>query len=239
MNKYLTISFFLFCLLTGIAHAQDIKSAEGDSLEFITDSVSLQKPLETRAKWSFGLNGGYSYRLPNAGARSATPYSRYLKELKTGYSIGADAHRFFWQHVGLGLRYNIYKSKDVFNTATKDNISIQFVGPSVAYQFPFPNGKTAVLTAFAMGYQSYRNMGRSNGEDFSLKGNATGWALTLGLEQKLSDHFAINLSGACYLGTTYKFKRETARRTETIKLTSEKFENLSRAELTLGLKFLR
>jgi opacity protein-like surface antigen len=239
MNKYLTIFFFLFCLLTGVARAQDIKSAEGDSLEFITDSVSLQKPFPTRAKWSFGLNGGYSYRLPNAGARSATPYSRYLKELKTGYSIGADAHRFFWQHVGLGLRYNIYKSKDVFNTATKDNISIQFVGPSVVYQFPFPNGKTAVLTAFAMGYQSYRNKGRSNGEDFSLKGNATGWALTLGLEQKLSDHFAINISGACYLGTTYRFKRETAGRTETIKLSNEKFENLLRAELTLGLKFLR
>jgi opacity protein-like surface antigen len=239
MNKYLIATFIFFYLLSGVAKAQDIKSAEGDSLEFITDSVSLQKPLENRTKWSFGLNGGYSYRLPNAGARSATPYSRYLKELKTGYSIGADAHRFFWQHVGLGLKYNIYKSKDVFNKTTKDNISIQFVGPSVIYQSPFPNGKTSVLAGFAMGYQSYKNKGRSAGENFSLKGNATGWALTLGLEQKLSGHFAINFSGACYLGTTYKFKKEAVGRTETIKLSSEKFENLSRAELTLGLKFLR
>jgi len=239
MNKYLFASFFFLNLLSGVVKAQDIKSTEKDSLEFITDSVSQQNKGITRAKWSFGLNGGYSYRLPNAGTRSATPYSRYLKKLKTGFSVGVDAHRFIGRHVSLGFKYNIYKSEGKFNAANKDNISIQFVGPSIVYQSPFLNGKTSVLAGFAMGYQAYKNKARSAGEAFSLKGNATGWALTLGLEQKLSDHFALNLSGACYLGTVYQFKKEAAGRTETIKLSSEKFENLSRAELTLGLKFLK
>lgn len=237
MKKYFTAVFCFLFLLSGAARALEAGPSEADSLKFVVDSINLQKNT-ARMRWSFGLHGGYSYRLPNAGTRSANPYSRYLKKLKTGYAAGAEAHRFFWPRVGLGLKYNIYKSEGKFDIANKDNIAIQFIGPSAVYQSPFANGKTSVLAGFAMGYQSYKNKGRAAGENFILKGNATGWAVSLGLEQKLSSHLAINLSGACYLGTVYKFERKSANRTETIKLSDEKFENLSRAEVTLGLKFL-
>ena len=249
MNKYLAAFFFLFSLVTAGANAQEIKTAEGDSLKIVSDSIektaalqidssSEQKSITPQSVWSFGLNGGYSYRLPNAGTRSDTPYSKYLRGLKTGFSIGADAHKFIWPRVGLGLKYNLYKSKGDYNTSFADNISIQFIGPSFVYQSPFENGKTSVLAGFAMGYQFYKNKARAYGEDFTLKGSATGWAVSLGLEQKLSDHLALNLSGACYLGTSYKFRKKMAGQTETIKLSRENFEDLSRIEITLGLKFL-
>ncbi|WP_159470829.1 outer membrane beta-barrel protein [Dyadobacter sp. 3J3] len=249
MNKYIAAFFFLFCLIPACTNAREIKTAEGYSLKVESDSVENSVPVQTdslpkpnsikpQSLWSFGLNGGYSYRLPNAGTRSDTPYSRYLKELKTGFSIGADAHKFLWPHVGLGLKYNFYKSKGEYNTDFKDDVSIQFIGPSIVYQSPFENGKTSVLAGFAMGYQSYKNSARAYGEDFTLKGSATGWAVSLGLEQKLGDHLALNLSGACYLGTSYKFRKKMAGQTEAIKLSREDFEELSRIEITLGLKFL-
>lgn len=249
MNKYLAAFFFLFCLIFAGANAQEIKIAEGDSMKVVsysiektlpiqTDSLPKQKKIKAQSLWSFGLNGGYSYRLPNAGTRSDTPYSKYLRELKTGFSIGADAHKFLWPHIGLGLKYNFYKSKGEYNADFKDDVSIQFIGPSVVYQSPFENGKTSVLAGFAMGYQSYKNNARAYGEDYKLKGNATGWAVSLGLEQKLGEHLALNLSGACYLGTSYKFRKKMAGQTETIKLSREDFEDLSRIEITLGLKFL-
>lgn len=250
MNKYLAAFFFLFCLITAGVNAQEVKIAESDSLKVVsdsikktlpiqTDSLPRQKKLNAQSLWSFGLNGGYSYRLPNAGTRSDTPYSKYLRELKTGFSIGADAHKFLWPHIGLGLKYNFYKSRGEFNADFKDDVSIQFIGPSVVYQSPFENGKTSMLAGFAMGYQSYKNNARAYGEDYKLKGNATGWAVSLGLEQKLGEHLALNLSGACYLGTSYKFRKKMAGQTETIKLSREDFEDLSRIEITLGLKFLR
>ncbi|MBE9461088.1 outer membrane beta-barrel protein [Dyadobacter subterraneus] len=249
MNKYLAAFIFTFCLITANTQAQEIKTAESDSLKVVLDSTdkslpaltdSLPKPKMTKPQsaWSFGLNGGYSYRLPNAGTRSDTPYSKYLRGLKTGFSIGADGHKFFWPRVGLGLKYNFYKSKGEYDADFSDDISIQFVGPSFIYQSPFENGKTSVLAGFAMGYQSYKNSARAYGEDFTLRGSATGWAMSLGLEQKLSEHFALNLTGACYLGTSYKFRKQMAGHTETIKLTRENFEDLSRIEITLGLKFL-
>lgn len=250
MNKYLAAFIFLFCLITAGVNAQEIKTTEGDSLKTVSDSIGKAtlvlidslpklKKLNPQTEWSFGLNGGYSYRLPNAGTRSDTPYSKYLRGLKTGFSIGADGHKFIWPRVGLGLKYNFYKSKGDYNAGFADNISIQFIGPSFIYQSPFENGKTSVLAGFAMGYQSYKNKARAYAEDFTLKGSATGWAVSLGLEQKLSDHLAINLSGACYLGTSYKFRKKMAGQTETIKLSRENFEDLSRIEITLGLKFLR
>lgn len=249
MNKYLAAFFFLFCLIITGANAQEFKTEEGDSLKIVSDSIDKILPVQTdslpghknikpQSTWSFGLNGGYSYRLPNAGTRSDTPYSKYLRGLKTGFSIGADAHKFIWPHIGLGLKYNLYKSKGEYDVDFSDDISIQFIGPSFVYQSPFENGKTSVLAGFAMGYQSYKNKARAYGEDFTLKGSATGWAVSLGLEQKLSDHLALNLSGACYLGTSYKFRKKMAGQTETIKLSKENFEDLSRIELTLGLKFL-
>lgn len=250
MNKFLAVFFFLFCLIAASTKAQEIKTAEGDSLKVVsdsikkavpvkTDSLSKLKSINTQSVWSFGLNGGYSYRLPNAGTRSDTPYSKYLRGLKTGFSIGADVHKFLWPHIGLGLKYNFYKSKGEYNSNFSDNVSIQFIGPSFVYQSPFENGKTSVLAGFAMGYQSYKNKARAYGEDFKLKGSATGWAVSLGLEQRLSEHLALNISGACYLGTSYKFRKKMAGQTETIKLSRENFEDLSRIEITLGLKFLR
>jgi opacity protein-like surface antigen len=236
MNRYLAASCLLLCLMAGVAHGQKRQKSGRDPLEVRPDSSGVN---DHRNRWAFGLNGGYSYRLPNAGTRSDTPYSKYLKALKSGFSLGADVHHFVWPHVGLGLKYNIYKSKSEFNPANRDDITIQFVGPSVVYQSPLGQSKTSILAGYAMGYQSYKNNARAAGQNYSLKGNAIGWALSLGLEQKLSNHFALNLSGACYLGTSYEFKKESAGRTQTIKLSKENFENLSRAELTLGLKFLQ
>jgi len=245
MNKYFAIIIFLLCSFIEPVMAQGDTSFIGqDSVQVSRDSSKIARDektgvMKTQDKkiWIFGLNGGYSYRLPNAGARANMPYSKYLRELKTGYSIGADIHRVFWPHVSLGLKYNFFNTRGTFDSKNKDNITIQFVGPSVVYQYPFENKTTSVLAGFAMGYQAYANKGMAASKDFKTKGNATGWAVSLGLEQKISNHFALNVSGACYLGTSYKFRKESGGKTETIKLSDEEFENLSRVEITLGLKF--
>ncbi|MCF2443025.1 porin family protein [Dyadobacter sp. CY345] len=245
MNKFLTVSVFLVLIVSGVLRAQDTTGVATENPAVTTqnspvsenDSTKIKIRLAFNRKWAFGFNGGYSYRLPNKGARTNQPYSKYLRNLKSGYSLGADFHRFTWPQVGLGLKYNIFKSQGDFDNKNGDDITIQFVGPSAVYQYPFKNNTTSVLAGFALGYQSYINKGISDGNDFTNKANAMGWAVSVGLEQKLSNHFALNISGACYLGTAYKFKREAGGVTETINLSKEKFEDLSRVELTLGLKF--
>lgn len=245
MNKYLTVVVILFCVHVYRASAQGIlavsnTAAVADKAGSVApkrDSVIEEKTERDAIKWSFGLNGGYGYRLPNAGTRQNTYYSKHMKKMKSGLSIGADLHRHFWPRIGLGLKYNLYSVRGTYGKKTADDIKIQFAGPSVIYQYPFQNQTTSILAGFAMGYQSYANKGKANGEDFKLRGDAMGWAVSLGLEQRLSKHLALNLTGACYLGTSYKFRKESGGVTKTIKLSKEKFEDLSRAELTLGLRF--
>jgi opacity protein-like surface antigen len=243
MNKYLTGTVIFLCLIVFRVNAQDNSpianrmpvDTAGSELEL--GAVAGGENNTFLKKWSFGLNGGYSHRLPNAGTRMDTPYSKHMKKMKAGLSLGAELHHYFWERIGLGIKYNFYNTRGTYGKRTADDIKIQFVGPSVIYRYPLENKTTSILTGFAMGYQSYANDGKVNDNDFKLRGHATGWAVSLGLEQRLSNHLSLNLTGACYLGKSYKLRKESGGVTETIKLTKETFEDLSRAEITLGLRF--
>ena len=198
------------------------------------DSVRITLP-----KWRFGINGGYAYRLFRPQIKS-TPYElKYINELKSGYSFGADAFYFPWEKVGLGLKYDVYKSKGERDIRTKNDISIQFIGASVAHRMLFQNKKTSVISAFWAGYQPYRNVTRFVGQDYALKANTMGWGVSVGVEHSLGKKLALTAGASCFMGSIYKFKKETNGKTEMINLSKDTFEDLSRAEFTIGLKFLK
>ena len=71
-----------------------------------------------------------------------------------------------------------------------------------------------------------------------MKAHTMGWGISVGIEQRISNQFALSLTGSGYMGNIYKYKRTAKGRTETVKFSYDEFEDLSRAEITLGLKFL-
>ena len=220
--------------ITDSLAGNDAKKETVKKTENTDDSVEKILP-----EWRFGINGGYAYRLFRPRLQS-TPYElKYIDELKSGYSFGADAFYFPWQKVGLGLKYDVYKSKGERDIRTKNDISIQFIGASAAHRMLFQNKKTVVVTAFWLGYQPYQNVTRSVGQDYTLKANTMGWGVSIGLSHVITEKLALNFGASCHMGTVYKFRKEAKGRTETINLSKDNFEDLSRAELTIGLKFLQ
>lgn len=208
------------------------------------DSISLHEksPLlpvvEQSSKWRAGIQGGFAYSLAQISNKLSADEASYQKGVKTGFSIGGDLGYYFWKKVGVGIKYNLFRSWN-HNEAQKDNVSMQFIGPSVFRRVQMTGKKNSLVTGFLLGYQTYTNSRRENVQNFKLKGNSLGWGVDLSLDHKLSANYALGFGATCFLGAVYKFKRESRAGVETIQLTNDKYENLSRVELTLALRFLK
>ncbi len=202
-------------------------------------SVSMPRVDSTEwPSWQFGLNGGYGYRLFRADKQATPNELKYIDELKTGYTFGADAFYFPWKSVGFGVKYNAYRSKAERDIRTSDDISIHFIGAAVAHRKIFTNLKTSVVSAFWAGYQPYKNTARHIGQDQVIKAQTMGWGISVGVDHKISSKLALSLTGHCFMGNIYKFDRDVHGATEQVKLPYAQFGDLSRADITLGLKFL-
>jgi hypothetical protein len=191
------------------------------------------------SKLSFGFRGGYANRLFRLGNRYTPVMQEYLKELKSGYSIGADGTYFVWKNVGLGLNADLYKSvARMRDDSRQDAISIKYIGPAVVYRKALDNPKSSIFTGFTMGYQTFSNHGKEAGNSFLLKAKAVGWGVNVGFAYKISPHVALNFAASSLIGTAYEFTKEEGNKKQTIKLSQDRFEDLSRFSLTVGLKFL-
>ena len=212
--------------------SSQLQEEKSDSLPVLAQETSLW------GKWQFGLSGGYGYRLYRSRVK-ATAYERaYTDKIKAGFAMGANAFYFPWKNVGFGIKYNIYRSKSERDIRTRDDVTIQFFGAGVAHRKIFPNDKSSILSAFWAGYQPYKNVARHIGQDYTMKAHTMGWGLSVGIEQRISPQFALSLTGSGFMGNIYKYNKHYKGRTETVKFSYDEFEDLSRAEITLGLKFL-
>lgn len=204
-----------------------------------TAGPSAKDSLAIFSKWSFGFRGGYANRLFRLGNRYTPAMQEYLKGLKSGYAIGADGNYFVWKNVGLGLNADLYKSvARMRDDSRQDAISIKYIGPAVVYRKALDNPKSSIFTGFTMGYQTFSNHGKEAGTSFLLKAKAVGWGANVGFAYKISPHVALSFAASCLIGTAYEFTKEEGNRKQTIKLSKDSFEDLSRFSLTVGLKFL-
>jgi hypothetical protein len=216
---------------------------ESDTLQMVTEKVvaevvGVEQDNSFWERWQFGFNAGYSQRLFRSQV-NATPYEReYADRMKKGYSFGVNAFYFPWKSVGFGIKYNMFRNKAERDIRTHDDVTIQFLGVSVAHRKMFINNKTMLLSALWVGYQPYKNLARHIGQDYVMKAKTMGWGVSVGIEQRITSNLALSLTGSGYLGNIYKYTREYKGLTETVRFTYDRFEDLSRAEITLGLKFL-
>ncbi|CAG5004119.1 hypothetical protein DYBT9275_03302 [Dyadobacter sp. CECT 9275] len=188
-------------------------------------------------KWQFGFYGGLGYRLNRSRIGMSKAALNYHKKLRSGVSFGLDAGYFPCRKIGIGWRYDTYFSTGTRDARNKDNIMISFLGSGLLYRAPLKFQKTSVLTGFWLGYQPFRNNAVVDGVDTRLSANTMAWGISIGLEQRIGKKCAVSLSGQCFLSSSYKLKREVGGTTEVITFSSDRFEDLSRASLTLGLKF--
>jgi opacity protein-like surface antigen len=230
----------LILFLLAVRSTSAEASIKVDSVSFSNTSERLSSERYSTEKkvsnWRGGIQGGFAYSLAPISNRLSAEEASYQKGVKKGFSVGADLGYYFWKRTGLGLKYNQFRSWN-HNPVRKDNVTMQFIGPSVFRRVQMSGKKNSLVTGFLLGYQSYTNSRREELQNFTLKGNSLGWGIDLSLDHKLSDNYALGFGATCFLGAVYKFKKESTAGVETIQLPNDKYENLSRVELTLALRF--
>ncbi|WP_031525763.1 outer membrane beta-barrel protein [Dyadobacter crusticola] len=215
------------------AGAEWRKDREAAAVLVKEKDANVNKP----PRWEYGLNGGYAYRLFRPGRISDLATKNYIDDLKSGFAAGANVSYFHWEKVGFGLQYEYYQGEAAAADGLKENVTIQHLSGSVIYRHYLKNHTTSVLSSFMLGYQPYQNKAALGAEQLTFTGKTMGWGISVGLEQKISRHFALNLTGSAMMGAIYRMKRKTGISTQTLHLSKDDSVDLSRASLTLGLRF--
>lgn len=219
----------------GIVDEIPKKSVAPENVNLVAHDETQSEP----GRLHVTFRAGYANRLFRTGTDASADQAKYLKRLKSGYAVGAGAGYFFWEKVGLGINGEIYKSvARMEDDSRNDAISIKFIGPSVLHRKFLRNPKNVVSSAFSVGYQTFSNRGQEAGTQFRLNGHSLGWGASTGIDLSISPQAALSFTASCLIGTVYRMTTQSGGQTSTVKLPKDKFEELSRFSLTVGLKFM-
>ena len=199
----------------------------------------------------FAINGGYSYRIGRLHEDIPSDLKNYFKELKSGYHFGGDITYYFTEFIGVGGKCSIFKSSNSIdgeivmtvagitrNGKMSDNETITFIGPLFSNRFLNRNKSNALFTNVSLGYLGYLdNMVLI--DKYQIKGNTVGFAFDIGYDIGLSKNFSVGFQFSLLLGSLSKYSLNDGMRIETVELEKDNYENLSRIDFSIGLRFHR
>lgn len=201
---------------------------------------------DTFSKTRITLQGGYTYRIAKLPDDINSEYESHLNNLKSGFHLGSDINYFMNKNnaFGVSVSYSNAKSTlqdvsgvDEFGNiiATGDlteNIKLLYFGPSYFSRYINPNGKTHWLYSMTAGYYTYDEDFEWLGETVDITGGTVGFGFSLGVDFLSSENLALGLQVSALMGWLNKFNVDGD------EVDLDESENLSRIDLTFGIRFL-
>lgn len=197
------------------------------------------------------LSGGLSFMTGKISHDVPSDFREYVRELKSGNNFGGEASFFISETFGFGGRYNVLWSshsldkisvEDMDGNVTygrmSDDLKITFIGPSFSLRLLNYNKQNAFLFSLAIGYLDYVN-DKVIIESFQMTGNTVGFGLDLGYDIGLSDHLAIGIQASLITGALSEYTFNYGSSKQTFKLEQGGYENISRFDLSIGLRFIK
>ncbi|MCB2221130.1 MAG: autotransporter outer membrane beta-barrel domain-containing protein [Bacteroidetes bacterium] len=193
---------------------------------------------------SLAFRGGYTYRFAEIPDDLTADYEDHLKRLKNGYNLGADIHIFSSEKNGFGISGSMNRAKstlpkvaltdDLGNILAigdvEEDISMYYVGPSYMSRLVNSMGNVHFLYTLTAGYYAYQEEMSFLGESIDIKGGSIGFGMSAGIDFLASENFALEAQVSVLMGWLNKFKIDG----QSVDL--EESENLSRIDLTLGIR---
>ncbi len=197
-------------------------------------------------QFRLAITGGYAYRTGKLPDGVGTTTEEYLKDLKSGFHIGADATYFFSEFMGVGMKYDVFRSKSEYskysfsavrsNEDLSDDMTINFIGPLFVGRFYDSDKQNCFVMDLGMGYLGYNDDAHLS-SDFNIKGATVGLCWDFGYDITLSKNVAIGLQLSFMLGTLTQYKTNEYGNYETVELDEDLYEDLNRVDLSIGIRF--
>ncbi len=202
------------------------------------------------SKYRIAFDGGFSYMTAPVSKEIPGDLTQYVKELKSGFHYSVDANLFYSKNLGFGLKYVLFKTKnkkenvyEVLSSGYKkygemeDDISVYYLGPSLLARIFSPNGQSVLLTGLSIGYVGYKNDAVLIDNDFIIRSKTAGIVWDIGWDYLISNKTAIGCRLSYIFGILTDYELDNGFNKTTIKLEKDSYENISRIDFSIGLRF--
>lgn len=207
-----------------------------------------------------GINGGVGYLLASSEKAEealagqgldAGKAKSYYRNLKTGWTANADLTFMITPAVGAGFKYKFFYTsgnvegyfdpQDGLNLVYAnygERIFVNYYSPVLYYQEYIGRSESLKLTsAYSLGLTTYRNEAETLISYYLLEGKCFGTDATLGLEYFFTNKLSAGADLSIFLATMRKITMNDGQNTQTLELDKENYENLSRLEFSIGIRF--
>lgn len=214
------------------------------------------------SRWRLGLSGGSNYltassskaetALIQQGIKKSDAES-YYKNLKPGISGGADLHYMVTKMYGIGLIYKFYQNNSEIESffdpqdganlifgQMNEKIYVNYAGLSFySEQFMKANPRLKLSSYYSMGMAFYRNEAIVVNSPFLLTGKSFATNLDLGLEYFVFPRISAGINVSYFLSSLKKITLNDGNSTTVQELEKENYENISRLDLSVGIRIYR
>ena len=231
---------FIFGML--LMSFQLFSQTQADSLIVPSEEVKFDR-------WRFSVQEGGAYRTARLDPSLNGDMKDYAKKLKRGLVYEADLTFFFSRAYGIGVQYSnmssfarqyVTASFDDGSTQTgylTDKLNIIYAGPFFAVRESTPDGRHRIYGNYGLGMLSYHDAAELI-EPFTMTGSTIGYRVELGYDFRLTGKFYIGALLSLTSGVLYDVTVSDATGSrETVKLSSDDAENLSRIALSVGFRW--
>lgn len=212
-------------------------------------SVQAQHKNDDLPRFRIAFQGGWSYRLAKVADVGDADLKEYIKGLKSGFHLGVDGAFFFTENYGAGLKYAYFNAKNEIGNVTvttntgevktglmQDKINVHYFAPEFYSRFPFADNKLVLLAGASIGYLRYVD-NATLVDPLTISGGTVGLGLDIGLDYMITPHFGIGANLGLIGGSISSLKYKDATGEREVNLDDNQRENLTRLDVSAGVRW--
>jgi len=194
-------------------------------------------------EFGFSITGGISQGIWDIYESPFEQLITYQKQLRSGYVLGADMSYYFSGYSGIGVKYNRFgTSNRMFRRDALgdpiwyiDQITDTYAGAYYTFRLIHGYGENELFLTAGLGYLHHRNKGGET--DFELDGGSLGYSFDAGYDYKLADKVYIRVVLSLTTGTISEFTSNGVSTVNTVEMVNEDFGDITRLDLSAGIRF--
>jgi hypothetical protein len=199
--------------------------------------------------WHFAAQGGVVYRLGRIANNLSNVEQQHIKNMRWGFSYGADVSYFVHENFGVGIKFHNFHSADsmpisvldqsgkVLEGVEEDKMDIYFIGPIATFRLPSRNRANAFFARMGIGFEGYYDYGRVMDITGTIKGRTAGILYEAGYDFGISKHLSVGANITYLIGFLTGLDVNINQQSGHIDLDKDNMENISHIGLNIGLRY--
>lgn len=199
--------------------------------------------------WHFAAQGGVVYRLGKIANNLSNVEQQHIKNMRWGFSYGADVSYFVHENFGVGIKFHNFHSADsmpisvldqngkVLEGVEEDKMDIYFIGPIATFRLASKNRANAFFARVGIGFEGYYDYGRVMDVKGTIKSRTAGILYEAGYDFGISKHLSVGANLTFIMGFLTGLDVKTDQQSGHIDLDKNNIENISHIGLNIGLRY--